>query len=401
MPLRARLSPTVKQLDRAHLGRTSDADELQVARADGSWLYDVHGRKYLDFVMGWCVGNLGWNPPEVRERLQRFDGPDYVVPSALYKPWAELACLLAEVTPGKLTRAFRVTTGSEAVELALQAARSFTGREKFVALADAYHGNSLAEKELQRHTIKPPLDAGALDRIETALKKRDVAAFIMEPIVCNLGVVVPAPELMRGVGELCARYGTLFIADEVATGFGRTGKLFATEHYELEPDILCLAKALTAGVAPMGATLMTDEVFDGLDDDFSFYATYGWHPRAVEAALANVKYWKRHARALLDNVARRSVELGLGLGAIDFGCGSEVRVAGLAVAIEFDEAGYADKLEQRCRERGLLISCDDDTAMIFPALNVDAALVAEGVAIIAAAAAGPRRRSYSRSSGPA
>src|SRR3954468_17024094 len=86
MGLHARRSSTVKQLDRAHLGRTSDADDLQIVRADGSYLYDVHGKKYLDFVMGWCVGNLGWNPAEVRARVRDFIGPDYVVPSALYKP---------------------------------------------------------------------------------------------------------------------------------------------------------------------------------------------------------------------------------------------------------------------------------------------------------------------------
>jgi len=386
MALRARTTPSTRQLDRAHLGRSDEADELEIVGAEGSWLFDDAGNRYIDFVMGWCVGNLGWNPPELRERLRRFEGPDYVTPSALYRPWGELASLLAEITPARLARAFRAVGGSEAVELALQAAEARTGRKKFVAIADAYHGNTLAIRALSRHTIKPPLDERALDRLETLLHKRDVAAFIMEPVICNLGVVVPAREFMRGAGELCARYGTLFVADEVASGFGRTGKLFATEHYELEPDILCMAKSLTAGLAPMGATIMTDEVSEGLGDDFAFYSTYGWHPYAVEAAIANARYWKRHARALLDNVAARSAELEAGLGAIDFACAADVRVKGLAIGIEFDDEDYAGGLEERCRERGLLLSSDGNLAMLFPALTVDAETVAAALDVIATAA---------------
>ncbi|MCU1277745.1 MAG: argD, partial [bacterium] len=176
--------------------------------------------------------------------------------------------------------------------------------------------------------------------------------------------------------------GTLFIADEVASGFGRTGKLFASEHYELDPDILCMAKALTAGVAPLGATIMTEEVYDGLDDDFSFYSTWGWHPLAVEAAIANVKYWKRHARALLGNVAERGAQLEAGLRALELG---EVRIKGLACGIELDDA---EELEERCRKQGLLISADEDRAMLFPALTVDEATVAEALDILERVSAG-------------
>src|SRR3954452_11544160 len=198
MGLRARTSPNLRQLDRAHLGRSSEPDELQLVRGDGSFVFDVHGKKYIDFVMGWCVANLGWNPADLRERVRGFDGPDYVMPSTLYRPWAELAALLAEITPGQLTRPFRAVGCSEAVELALQAAQSFTGRKKFVAIDGAYHGNTLGIHALERHAIRPPLDEQALDRVETALKRRDVAAFIMEPIVCNLGALAPSPAFMRG-----------------------------------------------------------------------------------------------------------------------------------------------------------------------------------------------------------
>jgi 4-aminobutyrate aminotransferase-like enzyme len=397
MGLRARSSPTARQLDRAHLGRSDEPDELQIVRGDGSYVFDVHGRKYVDFVMGWCVANLGWNPLELRERLRRYDGPDYVLPSDLHRPWGELATLLAEITPGELTRAFRAVGGSESVELALQAAQACTGRKKFVAIEGAYHGNTLAIQTLARHAIHPPLDEDALDRVETALKRRDVAAFIMEPIICHLGSLAPSPAFMRGLGALCRRYGTLFIADEVASGFGRTGKLFACEHYEIEPDILCMAKALSAGLAPIGATIMTDEVYEGFGDDFGFYTTYGWHPLAVEVAIANVKYWKRHARALLDNVNARGAELEAGLADIDFGCAPEVRATGLAIGVALPDADDAEALQAECEREGLLVSADDDVLSLFPALTVDAETVAAALDVIATAAAAPRTRSCSPS----
>ena len=224
-----------------------------------------------------------------------------------------------------------------------------------------------------RHTVKPPLDERALDRVETTLKKRDVAAFILEPIVCNLGGLVPQEAFMRGLAELCKRYGTLLVFDEVACGFGRTGKLFATEHYDVEPDILCLAKAITGGVVPMGATLMTDAVADALED-FGFYSTYGWHPRAVAVALANLRFWKRHGRPLLHHVNERGEQLRAGLR--DLG---EARGRGLAVGLEIDDA---EAIEERCREAGLLVSADEDLLMIFPALTIDAETIDEGLAIL-------------------
>lgn len=108
--------------------------------------------------------------------------------------------------------------------------------------------------------LSRPLDDGAAERLETLLRHREVAAFILEPVICNLGVIVPEASFMRKAARLCLRYGTLLIADEVATGFGRTGKPFATEHFDLEPDLMCLGKAITGGYAAMGATIVTDEV---------------------------------------------------------------------------------------------------------------------------------------------
>ena len=214
--------------------------------------FAADGRQYIDFVMGWCIGNLGWGMETIRDKINATNHAPYVHPELLYRPWVDVAALLAELTPGELQLSYRATGGTEAVEIALQVAAAFTGRSGFLSIEDSYHGNSIATRSIgasddhnphsarlsKCRKIKPPLNAQALDRVETALKKRDVAAFIMEPIVMNLAVMVPVEDFMTGVQKLCKKYGTLLIMDEVACGFGRTGKLFASEHYEIEPDIL-------------------------------------------------------------------------------------------------------------------------------------------------------------------
>src|SRR5688572_30731155 len=193
--LRRSQSSDVARKDRKYVGRSDRAQDIEIVAASGSRLRDARGRSFLDFQMGWCVGNLGWNPPEILLRVRNFEGPTYIAPHLLYEPWAELAELLVDLAPGELQRAYRCVGGSEAVELALQLAMKHTGRHKIVALEDAYHGNTFGERSIVgseteaslpgMKRLAPPLDAKALDRLETLLKHEDVAAFIMEPIVLN------------------------------------------------------------------------------------------------------------------------------------------------------------------------------------------------------------------------
>jgi adenosylmethionine-8-amino-7-oxononanoate aminotransferase len=243
-----------------HLARQKPGT-LRVTKSEGSYLFDENGKRYVDFMMGWCVGNLGWGNAVVTRKGKAFTGPDYVQPALSYKPWDDLAELLVSITPGKLSKCFRATGGSEAVDLALQAALLHTGRTKLMSLEGSYHGNSIGglsvgDSEVRKrckallpgcHKIKPPLDEAAVKKIRRLLERGDVAAFIMEPISINLGVLIPSAEFMSDLQRLCREHGTLLIMDEVATGFGRTGKMFASEHYPIKPDILCLAKAITNG----------------------------------------------------------------------------------------------------------------------------------------------------------
>ena len=391
MPTRAR--------SQSYFGSQSDGG-VEVARSSGSYLYDRRGRRYIDFVMGWCVGNFGWGQPELARRVARFKGPDYVYPEYSYRPWNELARLLAEIAPGELTTCFRATGGSEAVELALQAAMLHTRRRGFLSLEDSYHGNTFGAMSVAAsayrekfpsllpncHKIEPPLDADALDRIETRLKRRDVAAFIMEPVSINLGVCVPEPGFMPGLRALCTRYGTLLVLDEVACGFGRTGKLFATEHFDVEPDIMCVAKALSGGCAGIGAMIATPEVGRTMQQDGEYYSTYGWHPLSTDVAIASLKYIRRNRRRLLANVNAMSDYFRDRLLAIEFEEPARLNIMGLAIGVDVGDEDYASKVEEKCRRGGLLVASQDSTVLLLPALDIDERTARRGLDILAGAA---------------
>jgi acetylornithine/succinyldiaminopimelate/putrescine aminotransferase len=368
--------------------------DIEVARARGSYVYDARGRKYIDFIMGWCVGNFGWAQPALRRRVHAFDGPDYVYPEYTYKPWRELAQLLVELAPEGLSRCCRATGGSEAVELALQAAMLHTGRRKFVAIEDAYHGNTLGAlsvgdgddevRMLSVARLKPPLDGDALGRLETRLKRRDVAAVIMEPIAMNLGVLIPETDFMEGLVPLCHRFGTLLILDEVATGFGRTGKLFASEHYDVRPDMMTIAKAATGGAAGIGALLVREELADTLEENGNVYSTYGWHPLSVDVAIANVRWVKRNQSRLLRQVDRTSAYFAKRLREMSFEEEPEFRFRGLAIAADVGDEKYAERVAKRCRARGLLLDAQDTVLLMLPALNVDHPTARAGLNILEA-----------------
>ena len=380
--------------ERRHLGR-QDREGVVVARTDGDRITDAKGKRYIDFLMGWCVGNFGWRPPSAT-RLRRFRGPDYVYPGFSYAGWAELAALLSGMAPGRLTKCFRATGGSEAVDLALQAAMVHTRRGKFLAIEDAYHGNSIGTLSIGSADsrkrianllpgcawIRPPLDDRALNRVETRLRKRDVAAVVMEPVIINLGVLVPEPEFMHGLQRLCRRYGTLLIMDEVATGFGRTGALFASEHFGLEPDMLCVAKAVTGGSAGLGALLATDEVASSMEERGSFYSTYGWHPLATDAAIATLRWLARNEKRLMKRVADTSAYFRARLEEMPFDESTALNIKGLAIGIDIGDEDRASAIQRRCRRRGLLISVEGTSLLLLPALTVDRRTAEEGLDVL-------------------
>jgi acetylornithine/succinyldiaminopimelate/putrescine aminotransferase len=319
-----------------------------------------------------------------------------VNPAYLYKPWAELARLLADITPGRLKKSFRATGGTEAVEVAIQIAMLSTKRDRFCSIEGSYHGNSIGAMSIASsdyrkqyknllngcQKVRPPLNDKALDKVEKMLSRRNIAAFIMEPIICNLGVLIPEKEFMVGVQSLCRQYGTLLIVDEVAAGFGRTGRLFASEHFDMEPDIMCLAKAITGGYAPLGATVTTDKVAESIQEEFSFYSTYGWHPLSVDAAITNIRYLVKHKARLLANVSEMSHYFESRLSRMKFKYPARIRIKGLAIGVEVSNADYVSKRVDKCRQAGLLITAEENVLLLFPALNIDQKIAEKGLDIL-------------------
>jgi hypothetical protein len=241
------------------------------------------------------------------------------------------------------------------------------------------------------HRIKPPLTRQSADRVETLLKRRDVAAIIMEPISINLGVLIPEKGFFERVEKLCARYGTLFIADEVANGFGRTGKLFAVEHFNLQPDIMCLAKAITGGHSPMGAMLTTAAVGRSMEEKGSFYSTYGWHPLSVAAALATLRPLQRRRKSFLEHVNALSGLFASQLALIRFRTTPKIRVKGLAIALEFDSEQEASRIVERAAKAGLLLTAQDEIVLLLPPLTMTKNVAEKGLSFFAPVR---RRRCY-------
>ena len=373
-----------------------EAPELRIARSRGSFVFDSRGRKYIDFLMGWCVGNLGWGNAVVQRAVKRYSGPDYVYPNYDYPAWDELAKLLVSAAPRGLTTCFRATGGSEAVDLALQAALVTTGRRKFLSLEGSYHGNTLAglsvgasdTREKVKNLlpgclkVKPPLGERALGAIERALRGREVAAFILEPVSMNLGVLLPEPGFFDEVQRLCRRYGTLLICDEVATGFGRTGRLFACEHFGIAPDMMTVAKALSDGAGGIGAMVAGEKVGRAMSKDGSFYSTYGWHPRSTQAALATLRLILKQEKRLMAHVAEASRYFEARLSAMAFRKPATLRILGLAIGLDFGDDKYASKLADRCRDEGLLVSPEGGTLLLIPALDIDQRTARAGLDIL-------------------
>ena len=231
-------------------------------RAVGPYLYDDKGNEYLDLLSGWGVFALGRNHPQVKAALQDVLAQD--LPDLVQIDVSLLAGLLAErllrFTPGDICKLFFCNSGAEAVEAAIKFSRYTTKRERILYLEHGFHGLtmgalSLNGEKLFQDGFGPllpdcyPVPFNDLAALEKALHHRDVAAFVVEPIQ-GKGVNIPADDYLPEAARLCRKYGTLLVADEMQTGLGRTGKFFAVEHWGVEPDMICMAKALSGGFVP-------------------------------------------------------------------------------------------------------------------------------------------------------
>lgn len=385
-----------KEKDEKYFGRGNPAMDLEVVKVEGSYIYDANGKKYIDFLGGAGVGSLGWDIQEIEEAIRNKSRPAYVYPNFYYKPWADLAEILAELTPGRLQKTYRMTGGSEAVEAALQMATMFTGRKKILSVEGSYHGNTIAalsigatknqEKfpNLLDHCekIDLPLTKERLHEVETLLSGKDVAAVIMEPVIINQGVIIPEEEFMAGLDRICKETGTLLIMDEAITGFGRTGKMFASEHFNIEPDILCMAKAITAGHAPMGAVITTPEIDEKVGGEIGLYSSYGWHPIAVDASLAALNYLKNNRKDLFSNIEQISNSFKKGISEVQFKKDPEVRIKGAAIGVDLRDKEYASEIKDKALKQGLLMNTEGSSLLFLPNFQMTTETIKEGINLL-------------------
>jgi ornithine--oxo-acid transaminase len=322
-------------------------------RAEGAYLWDARGDKFLDMLGGFGMFNVGRNNPRIRAAL--VEALELDLPGSVQLGASPLPPLLAEEllrrTPPRLERVLFTSSGTEAVEAALKLGRAATGRARVISAEHGFHGLTLGALSANGNTefterFGPLLPGfsqvpfGDLEALERELRAEDVALFLVEPVQ-GKGVNLPPPGYLEGAQELCRRHGTLFCVDEVQTGFGRTGKLFAYEHWALEPDLVPVAKSLSGGYVPVGALLMSkavhEAVFDSLEHSFSHGSTFAPNELAMAAGLATLHELDEQ------DLVTRTAQLGARLLELTkplverYDVVRDVRGLGLLWAIEFAE----------------------------------------------------------------
>ncbi|MBI3759406.1 MAG: aspartate aminotransferase family protein [Deltaproteobacteria bacterium] len=351
-----------------HLAQTSDTPiGLEIDRAEGSWIYTTDGRRYLDLIAGIGVSALGHGNARVlsaiadqaQRHLHVMVYGEYVIDTQ-----AKLAARLAELLPPNLGRIYFTNSGAEAIEGALKTARKHTGRAGFVAFDGAYHGDTCAALALMGNaTFRAPFeplpgpvrhlsynDVDALHAIDDT-----IAAVVIEPVQAEGGVRIPDRSFMIALREHCDDAGAVLIFDEVLTGFGRTGRLFALEHFGVVPDIIVLAKALGGGL-PLGAFCGSDDLIGKLarNPPLGHITTFGGHPLSCAAGFASLetiveeRLWESAER--IGAMIRSGVAQFAGEEIID------VRALGALVGIEFASADVAHRFVAETIARGVIVN---------------------------------------------
>jgi ornithine--oxo-acid transaminase len=324
--------------------------DVGFCRGKGQYLYDREGTRYLDLLSGYGVFAIGRNHPVLREALKSVIDSD--LPNLVQMDVSTLAGVLAERLLARvpyLDKVFFANSGSEAVEAAIKFARAATGRRGIVYCDHAFHGLtygalSLNGDEIFRNGFEPLVpecvripfnDLATLDKV---LHSRTFAAFVVEPIQ-GKGVNMPAENYLSAAADLCRRHGTLFVVDEVQTGLGRTGRFLAIDHWNVEPDMILLAKTLSGGHVPVGAVLtrkhIFDAVFDRMDKAIAHGSTFGANNLAMAAGIATLEVLA--SEKLIEKAARTGERLLNGLAAMTsrYEFLGDVRGKGLMIGIEF------------------------------------------------------------------
>jgi len=384
--------------------RHAEREPLVIARAEGAWLFDVDGRRYLDGNASWWTCTLGHRHPRLVAALKRqVDQLDHVAAGGITHPEvAALAEELVAVAPRGLGRVHFSDDGSTAVEVALKIAVQYwqrvgqPHRTKFVSLTSAYHGDTLGAVGLAVHGefFRPfgPIVVGALqpERIDelaaiVAAHAGEIAAIVVEPMVRGAGgMKIDPPELLARIRAIADDAGALLIADEVFTGYGRTGTMWACDHARVVPDLMCVAKGFTAGMLPMAATLARDEIYDAFRGSPGSALMHGHsfcgHP--LGAAVAREVLAIYRDEDVLGTIAARGREIAAGFARIArLPNVLRTRTLGIIGAADLGDGGYHAGAGQRVYEaalrRGIYARPLGDTVYICPPFVIEPAALAQ------------------------
>lgn len=407
---------------------------IPVQRAKGVYFWDVDGKRYLDFnSMTMCV-NIGHGDERVIQAIiQQAQQLAYAGPPMATRPRAELGRLLSEITPGNLNRFLFTLGGADANENAIKLAQAFTGRHKILTRYRSYHGATAGAMALtgdpRRVAWEPNLMPGVvhfldpyryrstfhrtnpdiseaefctdyLNHMEEIIQyegPQTIAAILLEPVTGTNGIIIPPEGYLQGVRDICNRYGILMIADEVMSGFGRTGAWFAVDHWKVIPDLMTMAKGLTSAYAPLGAVAMRPEIHDFFADRvYQGGLTYNAHPISLAAAVANIRVIQE------DNLVARSKAMGSVLHRLLADLGEqhpsvgEVRSIGLFGVLELvrdrkthqpltpfnSSSPEMNSLRKYLLDHGVYLYTHWHTVLIIPPLIITEEQLEEGFAVL-------------------
>lgn len=365
------------------VAQTSDAPiGLEISHAEGPYLYTTDGKRYVDFISGIAVSSLGHRHPKVIKAIK--DQVDKHLHVMVYgefiqKPQLEFAELLTSVLPDGLDQVYFVNSGTEANEGALKLAKKHTGRSKLIAFKNSYHGDthgslSVTGRNVYRDPYLPLLpdvhflDFNSFEGLDDIDDK--TAAVILEPIQGEGGIIPSDKKWLKEIRKRCTDSGALLIYDEIQSGFGRTGKMFAFEHYGVVPDILSLAKAMSSGM-PMGAFVASNEIFQAFmyNPPLNHVTTFGGHPVSCAAALANLNellsgdYLEK--AKLIEKKAKEKLK---GTGIV------EVRGKGAMLGLQLESKELTQKVVEQCFSLGILLGWtlhSDTLIRLAPPLIID------------------------------
>ncbi len=355
--------------------------QLEIKKAKGVYLYGVDGKKYIDLVAGVSVSNVGHGNKKVLNAIRRQIAKymhTHVYGELVLSPQVKYARLLDKVLPNPLSSVYFVNSGSEAIEGAMKLAKKVTGKTEIISFKNAYHGSthgalSIQGSEIYKTPFRPLLPDTKLltfnnfDDLQGISEK--TAGVVVEPVQGEAGIILPENDFLKRLRERCDETGTLLIFDEIQTGFGRTGKLFAFENFGVIPDIITLAKAFGGGM-PLGGFIASKEIMDALKDNpaLGHITTFGGHPVSCAAgftALKIVLEKKLPETALAKGNLFRSLLVHSAI--------KEIRGQGLYLAVDLNDSGKLKKFISKALNNGILTDWflfNDTSFRISPPLTI-------------------------------